>query len=125
MDEEEKYERKCWKCQRVKGIMSFSPTRGGPDGRESMCRSCKNYPMLSAQCYDEMLIEQAGRCEICREPMREPALDHDHACGPRGCKRCIRAFLCRSCNFILGIAKDDPARLRGCAEYVERFKKAA
>jgi hypothetical protein len=40
-------------------------------------------------------------------------LDHDHSTGK------VRGILCRSCNLLLGHAKESPARLRGAANYLE------
>lgn len=54
-------------------------------------------------------------------------LDHDHACCPRvkgsmeySCGKCVRGWLCRSCNLALGQLKDSPGLLRGLADYVTR-----
>jgi Recombination endonuclease VII len=56
-------------------------------------------------------------CEVCGQPSHRPALDfdHDHLLG------LFRGWLCNACNMTLGSAKDDPARLRALAEYLERF----
>ena len=82
------------------------------------------YGLLDGR-YDEMLIEQAGRCDICREPMtgtREPAVDHDHACclGRRSCGRCVRGLLCRRCNHMLGLTKDDRNVLQAAVAYLSK-----
>lgn len=42
-------------------------------------------------------------------------MDHDHITGK------FRALLCSGCNTALGLAKEDAGRLRGLAEYIERF----
>lgn len=49
------------------------------------------------------------------------AIDHDHTCCPgqqSACGRCIRGVLCRRCNHML--ITDNPATLRGLAEYLDR-----
>ena len=51
-----------------------------------------------AECRTKMLIEQAGRCALCKLPCSadQAVLDHDHSTGA------IRAVLHRSCNCLLG-----------------------
>lgn len=69
--------------------------------------------------FDRLLVEQEGRCAICR---REPGpgrgglhFDHDHAeVRPRG-------LLCYSCNVVLGLMGESPGRLRAAADYLEQY----
>lgn len=66
--------------------------------------------------FDAMLAKQGGRCAVCRtdDPGAKGwACDHDHDTG------LVRGALCNSCNLGIGILKDDPARLRAAADYVE------
>jgi hypothetical protein len=70
---------------------------------------------------------QDGRCYLCRDELRrdEPKaihLDHDHSCCPlaRSCERCRRGLACKDCNHLIGVAKDDPDRLRRIADNLER-----
>lgn len=42
-------------------------------------------------------------------------MDHDHATGA------FRALLCSGCNTGLGMLKEDAARIRGLADYIESF----
>lgn len=70
--------------------------------------------------YRSMLAAQGGRCAICsKEPPTGKRLnvDHNHETGA------TRELLCRWCNYALGNAKDDPARLRAMADYLERHAK--
>ena len=65
-----------------------------PHGRrESRCQS---YSVQRATAIQQMLVEQAGRCLVCREPMRRPVVDHDHANGQ------VRGLLCGPCNLMVG-----------------------
>jgi len=66
----------------------------------------------------EMFKQQDECCANtgCRAALPSPAkahVDHDHVTGK------VRALLCGGCNTALGQAKEDPARLRGLASYVE------
>jgi len=71
---------------------------------------------LTIEDYDALLAAHDGRCDICRIPLTgdERCLDHCHTSGA------VRGWLCRGCNLVLGHAKDDPARLRAAAAYLER-----
>lgn len=63
---------------------------------------------------------QGGVCAICLGPPAEGDrgdrlhVDHDHVTGE------VRGLLCSHCNTALGKFRDDPARLRRAAEYLER-----
>jgi hypothetical protein len=55
-------------------------------------------------------------CDICAGPPDEGrALHYDH-CHQTGR---FRGWLCRECNLMLGNSRDDPARLRAGASYLE------
>ena len=69
--------------------------------------------------YRARLEAQGGRCAICGDEPdggKRLHVDHDHASGV------VRELLCRWCNYALGNAKDDPARLRAMASYLERHQ---
>lgn len=88
--------------------------------REVMRERAQNRKLahgLSARERDAMLSSQGGRCAICRSS--EPGGrgwhgDHDHTTGR------FRAVLCQSCNIAIGQLKDNPARCRAVADYLER-----
>lgn len=50
--------------------------------------------------YDNLLIEQGGKCKICgvsyKKYNRELSVDHDHITGE------IRGLLCQRCNTLIG-----------------------
>lgn len=71
---------------------------------------------------DRMLDLQGGKCAICLggpngNPNKKGArlhVDHCHTSNR------IRGLLCYTCNTMLGLANDDPARLLAAAEYLNR-----
>ena len=72
---------------------------------------------LTAEEYRRRVAAQQGRCAVCGgEPGDGKRLhvDHNHESGA------VRDLLCGPCNHALGHAKDDPARLRALADYLER-----
>lgn len=71
---------------------------------------------------DEMLDAQSWKCAICFAAIDQGTahIDHDHGCcsSVKACADCVRGLLCNRCNAMLGMAQDDPSRLRRAAEYV-------
>lgn len=74
-----------------------------------------------------LLEKQDRRCYLCGDQLcldspRDVHLDHDHACCPkwRTCEICRRGLACRNCNLLIGLALDDPDRLRRIADNLER-----
>jgi hypothetical protein len=64
------------------------------------------------------LAEQGGACGICGDhDVRHWHGDHDHATGN------FRAVLCNRCNLGLGLFRDDAARCRQAADYLDRHKQ--
>jgi hypothetical protein len=75
---------------------------------------------LTAEQWNKMLIEQAGRCAICTKPMtgkRDPAVDHCHKSGT------VRKLLCNHCNRMLGGAMDSANTLLAAILYLESFSQ--
>lgn len=82
---------------------------------------------LTIDSFAALLESQGGRCGIC--PTDDPGgrhgtwhVDHDRRCCPRSgsCGRCVRGLLCQNCNLMIGHAKDDQARLRAGADYLDK-----
>lgn len=72
---------------------------------------------LTTDQFDALLAGQNGRCAVCgtdRPNGHGWSIDHCHATGN------VRGILCSPCNIGLGHLKDDPARLRAAAAYLER-----
>lgn len=58
---------------------------------------------------------QHNQCVLCGSKNRL-VLDHDHVTDK------LRCLLCWPCNLGLGMFKDDPAKLRAAADYIDRFR---
>ena len=72
--------------------------------------------------YDQMLIQQNGKCAIC--DTENPSgrwdrfcIDHDHETGQ------VRALLCNGCNQAIGYLNDDPNLLEKAADYIRNFRE--
>lgn len=129
--------KQCGRCGEVRPVSQFYK-RSDRSGYRSTCRPChnrrssrnrklqrqrepehmkrlsreQNYRRsygLSAEEREDYLQHV---CAICGEPSE--VIDHCHASGD------VRAALCHHCNTGLGSFKDDPARLRAAALYLER-----
>lgn len=74
---------------------------------------------LTEEAFQAMFASQKGLCAICLTeelPGISSHVDHCHVTG------IVRGLLCESCNRAIGIMKDDPARLRAAADYIERSR---
>jgi hypothetical protein len=69
---------------------------------------------ITVEEYDEMVVDQGGKCKICLNPPVDRCLsvDHDHVTGK------VRGLLCSNCNSMLGYAKDNPVLLRRGIDYL-------
>lgn len=80
----------------------------------------------------QMLDAQGGRCYLCGDALTYDAavIDHDHACcadvtksgrkRTTSCARCRRGLACGRCNTLIGMAGDDPEKLRRIAGSLTR-----
>ena len=69
--------------------------------------------------YDLMLVEQRGKCAICRNESKRHRLcvDHCHDTGK------IRGLLCHTCNRAIGLMRDCGDTLQAAAAYVRHHKR--
>lgn len=67
----------------------------------------KGYGLTEAT-FSIKLLEQQGKCEICRKDLtaRKINIDHDHRTGK------TRGLLCSHCNFMLGVIENDETMAR-------------
>lgn len=75
----------------------------------------KTYGLRPGQ-YAEIYAAQGGRCYICERATgatRRLAVDHDHASGY------VRGLLCKPCNRMLGLARDDVEFFRRAIAYLD------
>jgi hypothetical protein len=76
--------------------------------------------------YDEILVSQGYACAICGvnhlDAKRSLYIDHDHSCcpGKESCGNCIRGLLCPSCNFMIGLSKDNIDNLKHAIMYLNK-----
>lgn len=81
-------------------------------------RHLSKYGITRAE-LDVMLEAQGGGCAICGSEKPNGHgfrlhVDHCHETNR------IRGLLCSKCNTMLGLADDDPARLRAAAQYLHK-----
>jgi recombination endonuclease VII len=85
------------------------------DYKSRKCRY-KKYGTTIEQ-VDAWVVEQNNLCLICGKPFTDDdpyVVDHCHT------KIIARGLLHERCNLLIGMADDNPALLRGAAEYLER-----
>ena len=79
----------------------------------------------TTEMYNQTLLEQGGRCMICRlSPTGKTkhgglavlSADHNHATMQP------RALLCGPCNHAIGLLKENPNTCRAAAEYLEAWR---
>jgi hypothetical protein len=123
----------CRKCNTYQPEDAFPANKASSDGLNGWCRTCVRSKRmermfgLSVDMYRRILESQGGGCSVCGKGPGEDSLsfhiDHDHSCCPekgKSCGACIRGLLCGPCNVLLGMAQDDPTRLRAAADYLDR-----
>lgn len=104
----------CNECENVKSKESYYRNR------ETKLLSIRRVKLrmrygITPEEYEKRLVEQAGRCAICKqEPSKQRlAVDHCHKTGR------IRGLLCSSCNHGLGNFKDSPNLLDKAIKYID------
>jgi hypothetical protein len=103
--------------------------------RSSVCGKCNQTRWrygLDPEIFLEMMQPENRKCS---NPMcgatENLHIDHDHSCCPPGvfpthtrvsCGKCVRGWLCQSCNRALGCVGDDVSRLLGLVAFLEQNK---
>lgn len=104
--------------------------------RKTLCAKCYQDRWrygLSEETWLEMCKPENKKCSNASCGSTENLhIDHDHSCDCQGtfeaksrvaCGKCVRGWLCRSCNLGLGSFNDSPDKLRGILQYLERWKE--
>ena len=117
--------RTCTRCGELKLDDEFYKT-GRAGKRHGACKPCFRRVKtitkfgLTEEQYVEMHDRQDHCCAICgskehggRSAVTSFMIDHCHETNT------VRGLLCHSCNIMLGHAKDDSARLRRAADYLD------
>jgi len=116
---------KCSRCKQTKPAIEFHRNRLSTSGLHTWCKVCSNLQAvirnygLSPEDYQQLRNEQDDQCAICGDFfVSTPHVDHCHTTGE------VRGLLCRSCNSLLGHAKDSPNILKKAIRYLtEGVKK--
>jgi hypothetical protein len=77
---------------------------------------------ISLADYGRMLVEQDGKCAICRHEetqmrggvVKALSVDHDHTTGK------VRGLLCADCNHMIGKAKENRDTLLAAIRYLDK-----
>ena len=96
-------------------------TKRHPDRRKRIMKNNnlkKNYGITLEQ-YNVLVIKQNNKCAICGSDNRGKDLfvDHNHITGK------IRGLLCSTCNFAIGLLKDDPILCDTMAAYLRKERE--
>lgn len=68
---------------------------------------------LTIEQYETILAQQEGVCAVCKEPLTDPVIDHDHDSGV------VRGIVHRKCNFLLGLADENVSILSSAIRYLK------
>jgi hypothetical protein len=102
---------------------------------QKLCKDCKRLSDrakkygLTLEEISRMMEEQDGMCANpeCRTALvfglRGFHVDHDHLCCSEipTCGKCVRGLLCARCNHAVGLLQDSVMRVRGLADYLDRW----
>src|ERR1700685_4382429 len=77
-------------------------------------RVMKRYGLTISD-YHQIFESQKGKCPICKDTFKMLVIDHDHKLIK------FRGLICRRCNVLLGMAKDNKEILIGALLYMLRW----
>ena len=104
--------------------------------RARTCGGCRQTYWRYGLSVDEFLEMMLPANRYCGNPgcgsKEKLRMDHDHSCCPPGtfdkrtrvaCGKCVRGWLCHSCNVTLGQMQEDPRRIQGLLDYLKLTAK--
>lgn len=104
----------------AKGRVCVTCRKATSRGASRNTRLVATYGITDAE-YKAQLRQQDGKCAGCLGTRKTNLdVDHDHAKEKAGLsgRDTLRGLLCRSCNKILAMARDNPERLERLAAYL-------
>lgn len=104
--------KQCRFCGIVKGPIDFYRRSMDQSGnRMTVCSECCK---SRNKAYRERTrkIAKSGQCQICSDTFKVLVYDHDHNNGK------FRGYLCRRCNVMIGMAKDQSRILLNGIRYL-------
>lgn len=125
--------KRCTRCEAWKAESDFHDASHTSDRKQPECKVClrernqlHRFNMTPGD-YNDLLVSQGSVCAICQKPPTDMrlAIDHDHGCCPRtdnkstSCGVCVRGLLCRPCNQMLGMARDEVSTLVRAVNYLK------
>jgi predicted nucleic acid-binding Zn ribbon protein len=116
-------------CVGCGGAVSLTERRADgklPRSDTRWCRDCYDNQSIRRRVYrygvspERFAEAQLMGCEICGRSDSTLHIDHDHNCcsGEYTCGRCVRGFICGSCNRAVGLLNDDADQILAAATYV-------
>lgn len=117
-------QRWCLDCAAWVDESEFNRTGEGGKFWTVRCRMCKNAHAhgVTVQFILDLQGSEVPECAACGEREKRISVDHDHSHCPgyKGCKDCVRGYLCHECNTAEGLLRT-PQRARMLLEYMERI----
>lgn len=116
-------QRTCIECDKKRKKEYYTTPRAKAIARHTFLKNfLKRTYGITLKDYKQMLKNQDGKCAICKKEesltdfrsgkVRMLAVDHCHSSGQ------VRSLLCRRCNQVLGVVKDDIDLLSTMIDYL-------
>lgn len=105
----------CDECKKTQQQLYYQANKEEVVTRINRWRILRKYGEEGFQLEDRRLA--GDPCDVCGRRIEPMAIDHCHDTGQ------VRGLLCKPCNFALGCADDDPARLRALADYLDSSRQ--
>jgi hypothetical protein len=68
---------------------------------------------ITLEHFNHLLEIQDTKCEICKEDLLQPHIDHNHTTGK------VRSLICHHCNILIGMSKENINILNNAIQYLE------